>query len=146
MTGPFRGSVAGEVAAETMASTYNFHNLYSVSVAHRGLDELMRRELGMFLEPVGKVDLTVEEGPVPEGDMRLEEYSYDDAAFVANAPGGRVRVSEGCIRAEPRVQAWALLAQWVENYMKNAIVPRGACFAHASAVSIASACNPWLLK
>lgn len=117
-------------------STYNFHDLYRVRVEHRALDDLMRRELGVFLSPDQACDLTIQEGSVPTPSLTLDDrYRYDDSGFVVETPSGRVAVAEGRIAADPRVTGVELLAYWVENLMKETILARGACFLHASAVA-----------
>lgn len=138
MMGPRRpGPLAGsDPSPARVASTYDFHGLYRVRVEHRGLDALMRQELGVFLSDRDAADLTIEEGPVPRPAKSLaEDYRFDDSGFVVETGSGRLAIQEGRILAEPRVNPYELLAHWVENLMKIAIVRRGVCFVHSAAVS-----------
>lgn len=116
--------------------TYNFHDLFSVSVAHRRLGSLMRDELSLFRDTVDEVDLKVEEGVVSLPDKMLSsDLGFGDSHFVFETPSGKVQFADGLLRAEPRVSAQELLVQWVENLMGREIPNRGACLVHASAVS-----------
>lgn len=117
-------------------ATYDFHGLFSVRVAHRGLHELLARELSGFRATASEPDLTVEEGEVPVPGLGLfPEYRFDDASFVVSAPPGHVRVEDSHLRADADVPPEHLLSAWVENVMKRRVVRRGAAFVHASAVA-----------
>ncbi len=117
-------------------ATYNFHNLFSVRVAHRGLAFLIKRELAMFLTDPEEVDLVVEEGDValPPNVLTLSHF-YDDSKFVFETESGRVEIRDGEVRAEAAVDPEYLLVRWVENLMRRQVLLRGAAFVHASAVA-----------
>jgi len=119
----------------TSSSTFDFHGLFSVQVKHRNLEALMREELGVFARELNAVDLTVIEGAVAPLDRMLSiHYSFDGVALVVQTPSGRVRLDDRVLVAEPTFPAHLLLAHWVENLMRQRIVPRGAALVHASAV------------
>lgn len=126
-----------EVAEEAdHPATYNFHGLFTVRVAHRGLHALMRRELGMFLDDVDTIDMTIEEGEILDPDRRLSVgYRFSDSVFIVGASGSKVQLSDGVLRAESGVSPEELLTQWTENLMRQRILERGASLVHASAVS-----------
>lgn len=131
-----RSAEGGRSTTARPGSSYSFHGLYSVRVAHAGLQALMARELGDFRSEVDVPDLMIEEGTIPQpANSLLEHYRYDESAFVFETESGRIAVRKGGIVAEPGVKPIELLGAWVENLMKPAILRRGVCFVHASAIS-----------
>ncbi len=130
-----------EPGGEVLPTTYDFHNLFSVSVAHRRLNRLMKRELQVFRRETDRLDLRVEEGFVPLPDKLLfypwdeVNYSFDDSSCVLETPSGRIQVAENLLRAEPRTSSELLLDQLVVNVMRSRIIAKGASLVHASAVS-----------
>ena len=114
-------------------TTYNFHGLFAVRVVHRGLNALMRRELGIFIdEEVESIDLRIEEGKVRTPSWRLEGgYAFDDSAFVVETPSGLVQLQEGLIRAGT-VLPYELL-RWVTNAMRRHLFEKEVPVLHAAA-------------
>ncbi len=128
------------VLNESLPATFSFHGLFSVRVAHRRLAGLMREEFPFFLDrnarPDGPVDLIVEEGEVGSDDRLLSTiYSFDKDSMVMGTSSGRIRLSEGVIRAEPGLDPEDLYARWVEGLLFFHVMSRGAFLAHSSAVS-----------
>lgn len=126
---------------DAVPTTYNFHNLFAVRVAHRGLNGWMRNDFRMFIEDTEKVDLRVEEGPVQALDRTLahdrtlqRDYSYDNFSFAVKTQFGRIQLAEGILRAEPDFPVSELL-RWVKRVMRHHVINRGASFQYAAAVS-----------
>ena len=120
--------------AET-TSTFDFHGFFSIRAEHRGLNDLLRRELAAFARGLTSVDLTVSEGlAVPLGNLLSTKYSFDRSSFVVQTPAGRLRLADRILEADPSYPAELLLIQWVENLMRQQIVFRGATLVHSSAV------------
>ncbi len=128
-------------AVSTLPATSSFHNLFSISVSHRGLDSLLKTELGMFQgEKEDAVNLHIEEGEVLLLDRSLSypwdtiSYSFDDFPFVMETPSGRIQFLNGLLRAEPEVSP-KLLIRGVTGLLRQRIIERGASLVHASVVS-----------
>lgn len=117
-----------------MPSTYNFHDLFTVQVAHRALDALMREELGMFLDAGATVDLVVEEGSVAAPDRFLSGgYAYDDSTFVIETSAGTIEVANDRLRSDS-VKPPELM-RWIKYVMRDAVLSRDAALLHAAAVA-----------
>jgi len=126
----------GDPISDAAPHVFNVHGLFSVKVLHKGLRAVLDRELSAFRSDDSHVDLVVEEGePDQTADALGLDYSYGHDVLVVETATGRIQLADGLIRAEPRVSADILLSQYVENYMQQTILPRGACIVHASAVS-----------
>lgn len=124
-----------------LPATYSFHKLFSIRVSHRGLDALLKSELGVFQEErEDAVDLRIEEGKVAPLDRTLSypwddvSYSFDNSSMVMETPSGRIQFLKRLLRAEPGVSAKRLL-RGVTNLLRQRIMERGASLVHASAVS-----------
>lgn len=124
-----------EAGVESVEPTiYNFHGIFSVAVAHRALNALMREEFGMFIDEVDAVDLTVMEGTVPAPDRMLSlNFAFDDSSFVVVSPSGRIQVGKGWLRGETGIANELL--RWVVTVMRQHIIQRGTSLVHASAVA-----------
>ena len=125
---------------EARSTTFSFHGLYSVRVAHRALSRLMNDEFPFFVDreadPNGPVDLVVNEGEVDPADRMLSTlYSFGRGSIVVGTGSGRIRLSEGVILAEPNVNAEEMYARWVEGLLFFSVLSQGAFLAHSSAVS-----------
>lgn len=141
--GPIQGGVASPRinwmndagAGEEHSTVYNFHDLFSVGVAHRGLERFMRREFGMFTAEAQTVDLWVKEGDVPNPERMLSgSYQFDEASMVVVSRFGPIQVAAGEVRAAPSVWAGDLF-RWVLTLMRPRIIARNATLVHSSAVS-----------
>jgi hypothetical protein len=131
---------APSISDQARTSTFSFHGLFSVRVAHRGLSRFMHEEFPFFLDrkadPDGPVDLVVEEGNIDNADRMLSTlYSFAPDSMIMGTDSGRIRFSEGVILAEPNLNPEELYARWVEGLLFFHVLSRGAFLAHSSAVS-----------
>ncbi len=125
-----------DVGAEGERYTiYNFHDLFSVGVAHRGLDRYMRREFGLFTTTTETVDLWVREADLPSPERMLSgSYLFDEASLVVLSPFGPIQVSNGDLRADPMAKPSDLF-RWVFTLMRPQMLGRNTSIVHSSAVS-----------
>ncbi|MEE9182190.1 MAG: hypothetical protein V3U33_06475, partial [candidate division NC10 bacterium] len=119
---------------DAIPTSYNFHDFFTVRVAHPGLNALMRTELASFISDVNSVDLRVESGEVPPPDrVPLRGDPFNEPNAVTETPSGSILLAKDLIRAGPVFPSELL--RWVTYAMRRHLLEKDVSFLHAAAVS-----------